>query len=141
MTALGMMALHLRIAEFKFTHNSIICNRLPDSEIIFGIDIQKKFSISMHGTKKQIVIYKEMGKHICETVNRRPQLALSNNHLKYCQDTIVLYQLKSQDRQLRTIWLISSLMKIQQKEGTPMYTLLMAFMSNYTIIQLYKQTH
>ena len=46
MTALGIMALHLRIAEFKFTHNFIICNRLPDTKIIFGIDIQKKYSIS-----------------------------------------------------------------------------------------------
>ena len=46
MTALGMRALHLRIVEFKFTHNFVICNRLPDMEIIFGIDIQKKFSLS-----------------------------------------------------------------------------------------------
>ena len=41
MTALGMTALHLRIAEFRFTHNFIICDRLPDTEIIFGIDVQK----------------------------------------------------------------------------------------------------
>ena len=27
MTALGMMALHLRIADIKFTHNFIICDR------------------------------------------------------------------------------------------------------------------
>ena len=33
MTALGMTALHLRIAEFKFTHNFVICDRLPDTEI------------------------------------------------------------------------------------------------------------
>ena len=46
MTALGMTALHLRIADFKFSHNFVICNRLPDTEIIFGIDIQKKFSLS-----------------------------------------------------------------------------------------------
>ena len=39
MTTLGMTALHLRIAVFKFTHNFVICNRLPDREIIFGIDI------------------------------------------------------------------------------------------------------
>ena len=43
MMALGMIALHPRIAIFKFTHNFIICNRLLDTEIIFGIDIQKKF--------------------------------------------------------------------------------------------------
>ena len=27
-------------------HNFIICNQLPDMELIFGIDIQKKFSLS-----------------------------------------------------------------------------------------------
>ena len=46
MMALGSMALHLRIAEFKFTHNVIICYQLPETELIFGIDIQKKFSLS-----------------------------------------------------------------------------------------------
>ena len=45
MTALGMTELHLRIAEFKFTHNFIICDTLPDTEIILAINIQKKFSI------------------------------------------------------------------------------------------------
>ena len=46
MTALGMTVLHLRITDFKFTHNFVICKRLPDTELIFGIDIKKKFSIS-----------------------------------------------------------------------------------------------
>ena len=46
MTTLGSTALHLCIADFKYTHNFIICNQLPDTELIFGIDIQKKFSLS-----------------------------------------------------------------------------------------------
>ena len=46
MTTLGSTALHLHIVDFKFTHNFIICNQLPDTELIFGIDIQKKFSLS-----------------------------------------------------------------------------------------------
>ena len=46
MSALGATALHLRIAEFKFTHNFIISNQLPETELIFGIDIEKKFSLS-----------------------------------------------------------------------------------------------
>ena len=49
MTALGMTVLHLRITDFKFTHNFIICDRLPDTEIIFGIGVQKKLSISCVG--------------------------------------------------------------------------------------------
>ena len=43
MTALGITALQLRIADFNFTHNFIICDRLPGTELLFGIDIQKKF--------------------------------------------------------------------------------------------------
>ena len=46
MTTLGSTALHLCFADFKFMHNFIICNQLPDMEIIFSIDIQKKFSLS-----------------------------------------------------------------------------------------------
>ena len=45
-TTLGSTPLHLQIADFKFTHIFIICNQLPDTELIFGIDIQKKFSLS-----------------------------------------------------------------------------------------------
>ena len=60
MTALGMTALHLRIAELKFTHNFIICDWLPDMELIFGIDIQKKFSIAYTWDKeKNCFIQKE----------------------------------------------------------------------------------
>ena len=46
MMVLGITTLNLRIADFKFTHNFIICDRLPDTEILFGIDIQKKISLS-----------------------------------------------------------------------------------------------
>ena len=45
-TTLGSTALHLCITDFKFMHNFIIYNQLPDMELIFGIDIQKKFSLS-----------------------------------------------------------------------------------------------
>ena len=54
MSAIGMMALHLRIAEFKFTHNFIICDQLPEMELIFGIDIQRKFSVSYAWDKEKI---------------------------------------------------------------------------------------
>ena len=53
MTTLGSTALHLCIADFKFMHNFIICNQLPDTELIFGIDIQKKFSLSYAWDKDQ----------------------------------------------------------------------------------------
>ena len=53
MTALGMTALHLRIAELKFRHNFIICDRLPDTVITFGIILQKKFSLSYAWDKEK----------------------------------------------------------------------------------------
>ena len=53
MTALGMTALPLWIAEIKLTHNFVICDRLPDMEIIFGIDLQKKFSLSYAWDKEK----------------------------------------------------------------------------------------
>ena len=69
MTALGMMALHLRIADLKFIHNFIICNRLPDTEIIFGIDIQKKFSISYAWDKAKNCYIQKDGKFLTYTRN------------------------------------------------------------------------
>ena len=58
MSAIGTTALHLSIAEFKFTHNFIICDQLPETELIFGIDIQRKFSHLTHGTRKETATYK-----------------------------------------------------------------------------------
>ena len=69
MTALGITALHLRIADFKFTHNFVLCNRLPDTEIIFGIDIQKKFSISYAWDKDKNCYIQREGKFLTYTRN------------------------------------------------------------------------
>ena len=74
MSAIGMTALHLRIAEFKFTHNFIICDQLPETELIFDIDIQRKFSISYAWGKEKTVTSKKKGNLTCtKTVNRRQQ--------------------------------------------------------------------
>ena len=59
MSAIGTTALHLRIAEFKFTHNFIICDQLPETELIFGIDIQRKFSLSCAWDKEKTVTFKK----------------------------------------------------------------------------------
>ena len=64
MTALGMTVLHLRIADFKFTHNFVISDRLLDTEIIFGIDIQKKFSISYTWDKEKNCYIQRDGKFL-----------------------------------------------------------------------------
>ena len=69
MSAIGMTALHLRIAEFKFKYNFIICNQLPEMELIFGIDIQRKFSISYPWDKEQNCYIKKEGKFLTYTRN------------------------------------------------------------------------
>ena len=76
MTALGMMALYLRIAELKFTHNFIICNRLPDTEIIFGIDIQKKFFISYAWDKAKNCYIQKDGKFLTYTRNCKQEATI-----------------------------------------------------------------
>ena len=67
MTTLGSTALHLCIADFKFTHNFVICNQLPDTELIFGIDIQKKFSLSYDWDKDQQCYIQCNGKFLAFT--------------------------------------------------------------------------
>ena len=67
MTTLGSTALHLCIADFKFTHNFIICNQLPDTELIFGIDIQKKFSLSYAWNKNQQCYTQQNGRFLAFT--------------------------------------------------------------------------
>ena len=84
MTALGMTALHLRIAEFKFTNNFLICNRLLDTEIIFGIDIYKKFSISYTWDKAKCCYIQKDGKFLTYTRNceRKATIGIAKLTLK-----------------------------------------------------------
>ena len=69
MSAIGMMALHLRPTEFKFTHNFIICDQLPETELTFGIDIQRKFSISYAWDKEKNYYIQKEGKFLTYTKN------------------------------------------------------------------------
>ena len=64
MMALGSTALRLQIAEFKFTDNFIICNQLPETELTFGIDIQKKFSLSYAWDKDKNCYIQQNGKFL-----------------------------------------------------------------------------
>ena len=65
--ALGSIALHLQIAEFKFTHNFIICDQLPETELIFGIYIQKKYSLSYAWDKDKNCYIQQNGKFLVYT--------------------------------------------------------------------------
>ena len=63
--------MHLRIAEFKFTHDFIICDQLPETELIFGINIQGKFSLSYAWDRERNCYIQREGKvlvymHACD---------------------------------------------------------------------------
>ena len=63
MTVLGMTALHLQTVEFKFTYNFVICDKLPDTEILISIDIQK-FSLSYAWDKEKNCYIQRDGKFL-----------------------------------------------------------------------------
>ena len=58
---------HLRIAEFKFTHNFIICDQQPETKLIFGINIQRKFSLSYAWDKERNCYIQRDGKFLVYT--------------------------------------------------------------------------
>ena len=69
MPVIGTTALHLRIAEFKFTHNFIICDQLPEVEPIFGIDMPRKFSLSYAWDNERNCYIQKEGKFLVYTNN------------------------------------------------------------------------
>ena len=121
MTALGMTALHIRIAGFKFTHNFIIYDRLPDTEIIFGIDLQKKFSLSYTWDKKKNCYIQKYGRFLTYTwyCKQKVTIGTVKSTLRYLPDIMVLYQSKSKATQSQDIQHVSLVIKNQQKERIP----------------------
>ena len=90
MMALRSTALHLWIAEFKFTHNFIICNQLPETELIFGIYIQKKFSLSYTWDKDKNCCIQWNGKFLVYThsCNHTATIGTVKSISRYHPDTM-----------------------------------------------------
>ena len=80
MTTLGSTALHLQIADFKFMHNFIICDQLPNMELIFGINIQKKFSLSYAWDKDKQKFIQQNGKFLDFYTHQHPE-----SHYWHCK--------------------------------------------------------
>ena len=76
MTTIGSTAIHLRIAKFKFTHNFIICDKLPNTKFIFGIDIQRKFSLSYAWDKDSNCYLQKSGTFLTYTHNSNQQATI-----------------------------------------------------------------
>ena len=128
MTALGMRALHLRITNFKFNHNFIICDRLPDTETIFGIDIQKKFSISYAWDKTKNCYIQKHGKFFIYTRNceQKATIDIVKSSLKIPPRHNSVVPIKITGQAIKEHRLTSLLMRIPQKEGTLISTSSMA---------------
>ena len=120
MTALSMTALHLRIADFKFTHNFMICDRLPDTEIFFGIDVQKKFSISYTWDKEKNCYTQRDGKFLTYTRNseQKATIGIVKSSLKIPPRHNGVIQIRITRQAIKGHMLILSPMKSQPKEGT-----------------------
>ena len=71
-----MTELHIKIAVFKFTHNVIICDRLTDTEIIFGIDLQKKFSLSYAWDKEKNSYIQKDGRFVTYTQKYKEEVTI-----------------------------------------------------------------
>ena len=69
MTALEITALQLQIADFKFLHNFIVCDKLPNTEILFGIDVQKKFTLSYTWEQEKNCYIQREGSFLAYTRN------------------------------------------------------------------------
>ena len=95
MSAIGTMTLNLRIAEYKFTHNFIICDQLPEMELIFGIDMQRKFSLSYTWDKEKNCYIQKEGKFLTYTNNCEQKATIgtvTNQCLTYHHKTMVSCQ-------------------------------------------------
>ena len=63
------MKLQLRIADFKFSHYFIKCDGLPKMELLFGIDVQKKFSLSYAWDREKNCYIQKEGRFLTYTRN------------------------------------------------------------------------
>ena len=60
MASLDKATLHLCNANFKFSLTFIVCDKLPETDILFSIDLQKKYCVSyIWDSDKQLFIQRE----------------------------------------------------------------------------------
>ena len=106
MMALGMTAFYFRIADFKFTHNFIKCDRLPETEIRFGIDIQKKFSLSYAWDKEKNCYIQNDGRFLTYARNcdQIATIKLLNKLSRYLLAIMESYPSRSKVTQSQDIW-------------------------------------
>ena len=79
MSSMGKVMLHLDIADFKFSHTFIICDKLPETDFLFGVDLHKRYLLSYcWDPDRQLFIQRE---GTCWTYTRNS---------KQCQNIVVI---------------------------------------------------
>ena len=73
MSSLGKATLHLHIVNFKFSHTFVICDKLLDTDILFGIDIQKRYSLSYSWDVDKQLFIQRQGSFLTYTRNCEQQ--------------------------------------------------------------------
>ena len=74
MSSMGKATLHLWIAHFKFPHTFIACDKLLGTDILFGIDIQKRYSLSYSSDSDKQLFIQRKGSFLNYTRNCEQQL-------------------------------------------------------------------
>ena len=98
-SSLEKATLHLCIANLKCYHTFIVCDKLPDTDILFGKDIQKRSPLSYSlDVDKQLFIQRE-GSFLTYTRNceQEHNIAVVKSPLKYHLGTMASYQSPSKD--------------------------------------------
>ena len=82
MSSLGKATLPHHIKNFKFSHTFIICDKLPENDHLFGIDIQKRYSLSYSwDMEKQLFIQKESSLYYNRNYEQQHNIAVVKSTL------------------------------------------------------------
>ena len=112
------ITLHLWIAEFKFTRNFIICDQLPETELIFSIDIQKKFSLSYTWDKEKNCYIQRNGNFLVYThpCNHMATIGTVKSTVKIPPRHNGVIPIKISGPIIKTLWYTSLQMTVLPKE-------------------------
>ena len=70
MSSMGKATLHLWIEDFKFSHTFVICDKLPEADFLFRIDIQQLYSLSYCWDSDRHLFIQREGSFLTYTRNK-----------------------------------------------------------------------
>ena len=114
---------------YKFLHNFIICDRLPNTEILFGIDVWKKFALSYALDHKRNCYIQKEGRFHTYTRNceQKVNVTIVKSILKILlrHNGVIPMMIKGHNIKGHITYFITD--QDSKKRRTPTYTSSMAF--------------